>query len=168
VRPGDEPKDLIVVTDMNFDAACGSHEASLYTGNRYRHVVKTDTWQTHIQMAREAFKRAGEDMWGTPWTPPRIVIWNVAATSHDFHAQKDEEGVIHLSGWSPSLFKVLTEEGAKVQTPMDALRVILDADRYQPIRDRLALLRAGRATTSTGPSRKTLANIRDELRLEDA
>jgi hypothetical protein len=168
VRPGDEPKDLIVVTDMNFDAACGSHEASLYTGNRYRHVVKTKTWQTHIQMAREAFKRAGEDMWGVPWTPPRIVIWNVAATSHDFHAQKDEEGVIHLSGWSPSLFKVLTEEGAKVQTPMDALRVILDADRYQPIRDRLALLRAGRATTSTGPSRKTLANIRDELRLEDA
>jgi hypothetical protein len=143
VRPGEEPKDLIVITDMNFDAACGSNEASYFTGNRYRHVVKTDTWQTHIQMAREAFKRAGEDMWGegSGWQPPRIVIWNVAATSSDFHAQKDEEGVIHLSGWSPSLFKVLVEEGAKVQTPMDALRVILDADRYQPIRERLAKLR---------------------------
>jgi hypothetical protein len=141
VRPGEEPKDLIVITDMNWDKACASHEASVYTGNRYRHVVKTQGWQTHIQMAREAFKRAGEDMWGTAWTPPRIVIWNVAATSADFHAQKDEEGVIHLSGWSPSLFKVLVEEGAKVQTPMDALRVILEADRYQPIRDRLSEVR---------------------------
>lgn len=173
VRPGDEPKDLIVITDMNFDAACGSHATSVYTGNRYRHVVKTDTWQTHIQMAREAFKRAGEDMWGVPWTPPRIVIWNVAATSKDFHAQKDEEGVIHLSGWSPSLFKVLTEEGAKVQTPMDALRVILDADRYQPIRDRLAPSASSlRTSAPSGPSGKTLRDVlekvRDELRLEDA
>jgi hypothetical protein len=170
VRPGEEPKDLIVITDMNFDAACGSHATSVYTGNRYRHVVKTDTWQTHIQMAREAFKRAGEDMWGVPWTPPRIVIWNVAATSKDFHAQKDEEGVIHLSGWSPSLFKVLTEEGAKVQTPMDALRIMLDADRYQPIRDRLAP--SLRPSTPSAPPRKTLRDllesVRDELRLEDA
>ena len=164
VRPGEEPKDLIVITDMNFDAACGSHATSFYTGNRYRHVVKTDTWQTHIQMAREAFKRAGEDMWGVPWTPPRIVIWNVAATSKDFHAQKDEEGVIHLSGWSPSLFKVLTEEGAKVQTPMDALRVILDADRYEPVRERLASLRK----PSVNPTTKTLAEVRDSLRQEDA
>ena len=167
VRPGEEPKDLIVITDMNWDQACASHEASVYTGNRYRHVVKTDPWQTHIQMAREAFKRAGEDMWGVPWTPPRIVIWNVAATSSDFHAQKNEEGVIHLSGWSPSLFKVLVEEGAKVQTPMDALRVILEADRYQPIRDRLA---AFRPPVPTGLSFKgrTLNDVRDELRLEDA
>lgn len=169
VRPGEEPKDLIVITDMNFDAACGSHASSVYTGNRYRHVVKTDTWQTHIQMAREAFKRAGEDMWGVPWTPPRIVIWNVAATSKDFHAQKDEEGVIHLSGWSPSLFKVLTEEGAKVQTPMDALRVILDADRYEPIRERLATLRSDTASKPTvNPSTKTLAEVRESLRQEDA
>jgi len=167
VRPGDEPKDLIVITDMNFDAACGSHATSVYTGNRYRHVVKTDTWQTHIQMAREAFKRAGEDMWGVAWTPPRIVIWNVAATSQDFHAQKDEEGVIHLSGWSPSLFKVLVEEGAKVQTPMDALRVILDADRYQPIRDRLAEVRKPVAPAASTVG-KSLEEIRDALRLDEA
>jgi hypothetical protein len=166
VRPGDEPKDLIVITDMNFDAACGSHEASSYTGNRYRHVVKTESWQTHVEMAREAFKRAGEDMWGqgNAWTPPRIVIWNVAATSQDFHAQKDEEGVIHLSGWSPSLFKVLMEEGSKVQTPMDALRVMLDAERYQPIRQRLAELRKPLRVFTT----EIREALRDTLRLEEA
>jgi hypothetical protein len=142
VRPGQEPKDLIVITDMAWDQACASDTTSFWTGHSYRHVVKTTPWQTHIQMIRESFKRAGEDMWGTPWTPPRIVIWNVAATCNDFHATSDTDGVIMLSGWSPSLFKVLTEEGARVQTPMEALRIILDDERYDPIRERLAQLRA--------------------------
>jgi hypothetical protein len=139
-RPGQEPKDLIVITDMGWDAACGSSTHSVFTGHSYRHVVKTDGWQTHIQMIREAFRRAGEDMWGEDgaWTPPRIVIWNVAATSKDFHAKSDEEGVIILSGWSPSLFKVLTTEGARVQTPLEALRTQLDDPRYNLIRERLA------------------------------
>ena len=137
VRPGEEPKDLIVITDMAWDQAMGSDRVSPYTGHSYRHAVKTALWQTHIQMIREAFKRAGEDMWGVPWTPPRIVIWNVAATCADFHATADTEGVIMLSGWSPSLFKVLTEEGARVQNPMEALRVILDSERYDLVRQRL-------------------------------
>lgn len=141
VKPGDEPKDLIVITDMNWDQASSSASLGRFTGNSYRHVVKTAPWQTHIQMIREAFKRAGEDMWGIGWKPPRIVIWNVAASSMDFHAQADEEGVIMLAGWSPSLLKVLMEEGAKVQTPADALRAVLDAERYDVIRQSLTLAR---------------------------
>ena len=149
VRPGQEPKDLIVITDMAWDAACGSNQTSFFTGHSYRHVVKTEGWQTHIQMIREAFRRAGEDIWGRvedgglgPWTPPRIVIWNVSASCNDFHATADTEGVIMLSGWSPSLFKVLTEEGARVQTPAEALRIQLDDARYEPIRERLCRLKA--------------------------
>lgn len=144
VKAGEEPKDLIVITDMNWDQAASSASLGRFTGNSYRHVVKTAPWQTHIQMIREAFKRAGEDMWGEGqgWKPPRIVIWNVAASSMDFHAQADEEGVIMLAGWSPSLLKVLMEEGAKVQTPVDALRAVLDAERYDVIRQALGLARA--------------------------
>jgi hypothetical protein len=142
---GEEPRDLIIITDMNFDKACASHEQSLYTGNRYRRMVKTVQKQTHAQMAREAFKRVSEDVFGAGvqgWEPPRIVIWNVAAGAQDFQAQAEEEGVIHLSGWSPSLFKVLVDEGAKVMTPMDALRSMLDADRYAVVRAKLAEARA--------------------------
>jgi hypothetical protein len=142
VPSGNEPKDLIVITDMAWDQACSSSQTSFYTGHSYRNVVKTTPWQTHIEMIRESFKRAGEDMWGAGygWKPPRIVIWNVAASCNDFHASADTEGVIMLSGWSPSLFKVLTEEGARVQTPEEALRLQLDAERYDPIRARLAEL----------------------------
>ena len=136
-RPGEEPDNLIVITDMNWDQACASDQKSRYTDNTYRHVVKTAPWQTHIQMIREAFKRAGEDMWGVPFTPPRIVVWNVAATSSDFHAQADTEGVVMVSGWSPSLFKNLLKGEIRSTTPLEMLRIILDDERYDAVREKL-------------------------------
>lgn len=137
-RPGDEPDNLIVITDMNWDQACASDKTSQFTGHSYRHVVKTSEWQTHIQMIREAFKRTGEDMWGVPFVPPRIVIWNVAATSSDFHAQAETEGVVMVSGWSPSLFKNLLKGEIRTTTPLEMLRMTLDDDRYKLVRERLS------------------------------
>jgi len=134
-RPEDVPKDLIVFTDMGWDQAYSSSEKSHYTDNSYRHNVKTEVWQTHIQMIRENFKRAGEDLHGVPFQPPRIVIWNLRASYSDFHAKSDEEGVVMLSGWSPALFKVLQEKGVEVLTPMAALRLQLNDPMYQPVRD---------------------------------
>ena len=137
-RPGQEPENLIVLTDMNWDQACGSDRQSAYTGNGYRNVIKTSPWQTHVEMIREAFKRAGEDMWGEGQglTMPRIVIWNIASSSTDFHAQSDTEGVAMLSGWSPSLFKALQTQGpdgVKPMTPMEMLRAQLDVERYDQV-----------------------------------
>ena len=140
--PGKEPDNLIVLTDMNWDQACGSNESSYYTGNAYRHIVKTSSWQTHVEMIREAFKRAGEDLYGegNGWKMPRIIIWNIASTSTDFHAQRDTPGVAMLSGWSPTLFKTLQSkgpDGLEPTTPMDMLRILLDDERYALIRKRI-------------------------------
>lgn len=146
VPPGAAPENLIVVTDMGFDEACGSADYSAYTGARYRHNVKTVGKQTHAQMLREAFRRASEDVHGDPnaWPAPRIVIWNVAAAYSDNHqATAEEEGVLTLSGWSPSLFKVLCEEGPRAITPLEVLRLILDAKRYDPVRERVREWLAG-------------------------
>jgi hypothetical protein len=137
---GAAPKNLIVVTDMGFDQACSSAYASRYTGNTYRHNVQTAPQQTHAQMLREAFRRASEDVHGdaTAWPAPRIVIWNVAASySNNHQAKADEEGVLTLSGWSPSLFKVLCEEGPRAITPLEVLRLQLDAPRYDAVRKRV-------------------------------
>jgi len=127
-RPEDVVKDLIVFTDMGWDQACSE-------GNSYRNNVKTAVWQTHIQMIRENFRRAGENLHGVPFQPPRIIIWNLRAEYSDFHARADEEGVVMLSGWSPALFKVLQEKGVEVLTPYAALRLQLDDPMYQPVRD---------------------------------
>ena len=139
VKPGQEPENLIVLTDMAWDQACGSDHQSYYTGNSYRNVVKTAEWQTHVEMIREAFKRAGEDMWGEGQglKMPTIVIWNIAATCQDFHATASTPGVVMLSGWSPSLFKVLQTKGVVNMTPADALRIQLEDKRYDLVRERV-------------------------------
>jgi hypothetical protein len=137
------PSDLIVFTDMCWDAACGSNEYNPYTFSNYRHHVKTAPFQTHIEMIHESFKRAGEDIFGEGqgYQMPRIVIWNLRATSGEYHAQAHTEGVLMYSGWSPSVFKQLIKEGFKVQTPYDGLRQQLDDPMYDIIRSRIQNLK---------------------------
>ena len=140
VRPGQEPENLIVLTDMGWDQACASNERSSYTGNSYRHVVKTAGWQTHVEMIQEAFRRAGEDMWGPGqgFTVPRIVIWNLRADPQtDFHATADTPGVAMLSGWSPTQFEILMKEGPRQMTAYEMLRLELDDPKYLRVRERI-------------------------------
>ena len=130
VPVGDEPADLIVFTDMGFDAA-------IRDNNYYGHnTVKSAVWDTQIQQIRYEFKKAGEEVWGVGngWKAPRIVIWNLSANFKDFHAAADQEGVVQLSGWSPSMLKALQKGGVQVMTPYQGMRVILDDERYDEVR----------------------------------
>ena len=130
VPVGDEPADLIVFTDMGFDAA-------IRDNNYYGHnTVKSAVWDTQIQQIRDEFKKAGEEVWGVGngWKAPRIVIWNLSANFKDFHAAADQEGVVQLSGWSPSMLKALQKGGVQVMTPYQGMRVILDDERYDEVR----------------------------------
>jgi hypothetical protein len=139
-RPGEEPENLVVLTDMGWDQACASNQRGVYTGNAYRHHVKTDPWQTHVEMIRESFRRAGEDMWGEGqgFTMPRIVIWNLASSySSDMHATAETPGVALLSGWSPALFEVLQADGPRELTPLEVLRIELSHPRYECVRARV-------------------------------
>ena len=131
------PKDLLVFTDMGFDQACGSDRYGVYAINSYRYNYKNSPWQTHLEMIREAWRRLGEDMHGTPFIPPRIVVWNLRANYKDYHATADQEGVVMLSGWSPALFKVLQTKGVEIATPYDALRAQLDDEMYDEVRQRI-------------------------------
>lgn len=128
VPVGEEPDDLIVLTDMGFDAA--SRE-NMYHNNRVQ-----PKWDTQIQQIRDEFKKAGEEVWGegNGWKPPRIVIWNLQAKFNDFHAKTDQEGVVQLSGWSPSMLKALQKGGIQVMTPYMGMRAILDDERYDEVR----------------------------------
>jgi hypothetical protein len=115
---------------MGFDAA--SKENGYYS----RSSSKTPVWDTQIQQIRDEFKRAGEEVWGegNGWKSPRIVIWNLQAKYKDFHAKADQEGVVQLSGWSPSMLKALQKGGIQVMTPYMGMRAILDDERYDEVR----------------------------------
>jgi hypothetical protein len=109
------PEDIVVFTDMGFDAA--SNRAS-------------DQWSTLVTNMKARFKAANYLM-------PRLVIWNLRAAFKEYHAKADETGVLMLSGWSPSSMKIIME-GIKVQTPYEGMRAVLDDARYDPVRAVLA------------------------------
>lgn len=134
VQPGDEPKDIIVLTDMGWDQAKGFGNNDAYNVV-YSEAVKTKPEETHIQIARRAFQLEGDKLFGTGngWKPPRIIIWNLRPTIQEFHCQALEEGVIQVAGWSPSLLTLLTTKGADAMTPTAMLRAQLDDDRYTPV-----------------------------------
>lgn len=106
------PEDIVVFTDMGFDQACG-----------YDFQGK---WSTLVTNMKARFKAANYVM-------PRLVIWNLRSAFKEYHAKADEEGILMLSGWSPSAMKVIME-GIKVQTPYEGMRAILDDKRYDPVR----------------------------------
>jgi hypothetical protein len=116
VPPESAPRDLLVLTDMGFDAACGNGSVS-----------KSAEWQTHVEMIRTSFAAHG-------YVAPRIIIWNLRAAFKEFHAKATEEGVVTLSGWSPSILEVLQNGELSVRTSLDGLRAILDVARYDAVR----------------------------------
>jgi hypothetical protein len=132
VTPEDAPEDLIVITDMGFDTAANT--------DNYSSSSRLSSWETQLSRIQREFREAGEYLWGkgNGWMAPRIVIWNVRAAFKDFHATADQEGVVQLSGWSPSILKALQKGGVQVQTPYQGMRAILDDARYDPIRARYA------------------------------
>ncbi len=139
---GEEPTDLIVLTDMGWDAA---HATSPYQYGASKFSKNKDPWKTQITHIREAFAAASKRVWGSEaseaggseasgWKIPRIIIWNLRAEFKDFHATAKDEGVLMISGWSPNILKALQKEGVDSMTPYAGLRAALDDPRYDPVR----------------------------------
>lgn len=126
----DAPKYLLVLTDMGFDKA-SKHCAY----NAYRHAVKTADHETHVQIARRAFVKQGDALFGDGkgWAAPTVVVWNLRDLP-DFQAKAQEDGVLQVSGWSPSLLKLLATRGAGAFNSEAILRIALDDPRYDPVR----------------------------------
>lgn len=139
VPAGSEPTELVVLTDMGFDTACGFTQGYDSCGRwlRPQYAVKTKEHETHMQIARRAFVKQGETL-GVNWAAPRIVCWNLRAEYKDFQATTTDYGVLQVSGWSPSMLKVLTTRGLDAFTPAAMLRVVLDDPRYDAVRERAA------------------------------
>ena len=143
VPVGQEPTELVVLTDMGFDAACGF--GSSYG---YKTAVKTKTHETHFQIARRAFVKQGEALFGEGkgWAAPRIVCWNLRAEYKDFQATAAEEGLLQVSGWSPSMLRVLTTRGLEAFTPEAILRAVLTDPLFDRVRERLEPIFAPKPT----------------------
>ena len=125
----EEIPDLIVFSDMQFNQA----------------DRKGETMHEHI---KRRFSEAGVQICGKPYPAPKIIYWNLRGDTYGHPVLKDTPNTQMLSGFSPSLLKlVLNGEPLVVEeiaadgtvnqrqvTPEETLRKALDDERYNIIR----------------------------------
>lgn len=151
----DQIPDLIIFSDMQFDEACGFRHDSVYGG---RGSTRAGSWETHAERIQRKFNEAGVAICGQPYPAPRVIFWNLRATL-GFPAQADAPNTMLLSGFSPSLLKlvltgddlgVLVEENVEMAdgsvrvvnkggpTPYETLRKALDVPAFDVVRAAIA------------------------------
>ena len=144
LQPEDIP-DLIVFSDMQFDEASDQNGA----------------WETHQERIVRRFKEEGLKVSGKAWPAPHIIYWNLRGNTRGFPAQADTENVTMLSGYSPSLMKLLLdgeslgeeetwidENGDEIvmatkKDPYSTVRKALDNEEYESVRKVLKDSREG-------------------------
>ena len=99
------PSVLYIITDMEFDAC----------------TVDADV--TNFERAKELFAEAG-------YTLPRIVFWNVQSRSRQQPVRQNEQGVMLVSGCSPSIFSMVVDGRI---TPYEYMEQVLGSERYAAI-----------------------------------
>tara|TARA_X000000950_G_scaffold280066_1_gene373922 strand:- start:96 stop:1991 length:1896 start_codon:yes stop_codon:yes gene_type:complete len=130
----DEIPNLLIVSDMQFDQARSSGYYSRSTSS---------SWATSYERIKNMFNSLGLKIHGTPLDPPKIIFWNVRAKT-GFPASSDQEGVMLMSGYSPSLMKFILSGEMEIKdelgnseqiTPMQTLNKILNDPGLNPVRD---------------------------------
>jgi hypothetical protein len=107
----DLPKNIIVISDMEFDEARGYYGSWNKPNNA-----------TLMENIEKKWNAMGYQM-------PKLIFWNVDARSDNF-AMEVKDGVSFVSGCSPTIFKqVMTGK-----TAYDLMYEVLDAKRYEVIR----------------------------------
>ena len=103
----DEPIDKIFVfSDMQFDEAFANNN-------------------THFDVWKTIYKKKERQM-------PKIIFWNLRGNTSDFPVKSNENGVIMLSGYSPSLLTGIIN--GKDINPLDVMLNIIRAPRYDLIK----------------------------------
>jgi len=107
VKQSDMPKKLIVFSDMEFNTACKSNKL------------------TNLEVIKSKYKAAKYKM-------PEIIFWNLNAREDNSPAKMNEDGVMLVSGSSPSTIKFIL--GGKITNPYDEMVKILSSERYANVR----------------------------------
>lgn len=102
----DLPTDILIISDMQFDEATRDF--------------------TNFEDAKRKFEEAG-------YTLPNIIFWNVNARLRNVPATMDDNGVIMVSGYSPSVMKYILENEST--TPYEFMLTVLNNPRYNIIEE---------------------------------
>ena len=97
---------IFIFSDMQFDEAIQNGSS------------------THFEVLKRRFEDIGRVM-------PTIIFWNLRGRTSDFPVRSNEDGVVMLSGYSPSLLTALL--GGEEITPLNIMLKIIHSPRYDAI-----------------------------------
>jgi hypothetical protein len=152
--------DLIIFSDMQFDAACCDtyDDDNAYGSGVHRYGSQRRSGPaTQLHRIQKRFHDVGVEVCGSPYPAPRIVFWNLRGDyGEGCPAAAHDDNVQLLSGFSPSMLEEALsaspieaeKQGAErgVVTPYQTLRKVLDSDKYDCVRD--VLVRCGEGVLS--------------------
>lgn len=104
VRPEDMPEMLLILSDMQFNSC----------------VRFDDSAQ---EMIRRKYHAAGYEM-------PKIVFWNLNAHYESTPVRFDDNGVCHVSGFSPAIMKSVLANDLEEFTPLSVMMKTIMNERY--------------------------------------
>jgi len=112
----DLPENIIILSDMEFDAARGRHS---WYGYKNNDDIEQNTLMENISNKWEA----------NGYHCPNLIFWNVDAR-HNNIPMKVQNGITFVSGFSPTLF----EQIMSGKTAIDLMYEVLNQDRYSCIK----------------------------------
>ena len=112
------PKQVLIISDMEFDWAVGN--CDWYSGRRN---TVNDT----------LFDRIAAEYEENGYRMPRLIFWNVCGRTDTIPKVDNEEGLCLLSGFSQNAMKVAANRTQK--DPYESLLSVLNSPRYQAIED---------------------------------
>ena len=129
VPQADMPTRLIIISDMEIDAATGNYS---YSRARYfgfgeeveLKIARSDI--LHIDELRAMYEQAGYKM-------PQVIYWNVESRHNHFQTSSDIPGTMLASGSSPKVFEAVMAMKDYEATPYDAMLEVLNGERYSAV-----------------------------------
>jgi hypothetical protein len=127
---------------MQFDAA-------FTDGISHSDNAENFNWKTTYDIIKEMFLTLGKEKGIDNLLPSNVVFWNLRGDTSGFPTDGQEEGIQMLSGYSPSLLKLLLngepiilettdENGEQIKvkkTPIETVLKVLNDELYNPVRE---------------------------------
>ena len=115
MRQEDMPKNILIISDMEFDSCATSGDSNMWRRNRPN--------QRLFEIIAQRYADAGYQL-------PRLVFWNVNFRTGTIPVKENELGVALVSGFSVNIVKMVMSNKLD---PYECLLETLNSERYAPI-----------------------------------
>ena len=115
MRQEDMPKNILIISDMEFDSCATSGDSNMWRRNRPN--------QRLFEIIAQRYADAGYQL-------PRLVFWNVNSRTGTIPVKENDLGVALVSGFSVNIVKMVMSNKLD---PYECLLETLNSERYAPI-----------------------------------